>query len=211
MIDDIDKARPEVVIQVQVLEARLDKMRNLGILPGQIGVDWRCAAGNNDDHDQQRGTNTNGTTSTTQNILTLQNLTHLNGSNYSVTLPSFTANALLNDSIDEDYSESGSAVGGWTTGKTENRRSRAGGDGQLPGGCRRGLDGGNGIRKPVGEHAIPVHRRRRERGHHAARAPQSRSELEGERGSFVGHGANEHRRHSAADHSARERSITRSA
>ena len=41
MIRDIDKAKPEVVIQVQVLEARLDKMRNLGILPGQtasIGV-----------------------------------------------------------------------------------------------------------------------------------------------------------------------------
>ena len=35
MIRDIDKAKPEVVIQVQVLEARLDKMRNLGILPRQ--------------------------------------------------------------------------------------------------------------------------------------------------------------------------------
>jgi general secretion pathway protein D len=98
MIDDIDKARPEVVIQVQVLEARLDKMRNLGILPGQnasIGVvppGTTTTTTNN-------GTNTNGTTnSTTSNILTLQNLTHLNGSNYSVTLPSFTANALLNDS-----------------------------------------------------------------------------------------------------------------
>ena len=97
MINDIDKARPEVVIQVQVLEARLDKMRNLGILPGQtasIGVvppGTTTTTTNN-------GTNTNGTSSTTQNILTLQNLTHLNGSNYSVTLPSFTANALLNDS-----------------------------------------------------------------------------------------------------------------
>src|SRR5579872_4137559 len=68
MINDIDKARPEVVIQVQVLEARLDKMRNLGILPGQtasIGVvppGTTTTTTNN-------GTNTNGTTnSTTQNI-----------------------------------------------------------------------------------------------------------------------------------------------
>src|SRR5262249_17112814 len=97
MINDIDKARPEVVIQVQVLEARLDKMRNLGILPGQnasIGIvppGTTTTTTNN-------GNNTNGTSSTTSNILTLQNLTHLNGSNYSVTLPSFTANALLNDS-----------------------------------------------------------------------------------------------------------------
>jgi len=100
MINDIDKARPEVVIQVQVLEARLDKMRNLGILPGQtasIGVvppGTTTTTTNNG-----TGTNTNtGTSSTTSNILTLQNLTHLNGSNYSVTLPSFTANALLTDS-----------------------------------------------------------------------------------------------------------------
>jgi general secretion pathway protein D len=100
MINDIDKARPEVVIQVQVLEARLDKMRNLGILPGQtasIGVvppGTTTTTTNNGTNNN----NTNGTNSTTTNILTLQNLTHLNGSNYSVTLPSFTANALLTDS-----------------------------------------------------------------------------------------------------------------
>src|SRR5207245_3114555 len=35
MIRDIDKAKPEVVIQVEVLEARTDRLRDLGILPGQ--------------------------------------------------------------------------------------------------------------------------------------------------------------------------------
>src|SRR5207245_6483379 len=35
MIHDIDKAKPEVVIQVEVLEARTDRLRDLGILPGQ--------------------------------------------------------------------------------------------------------------------------------------------------------------------------------
>src|SRR6202158_201191 len=96
IIDDIDKAKPEVVIQVQVLEARVDKARNLGISPGQtasIGVvppGTTTTTTNNN--------NTTGTNSTTTNILTLQSLAHLNGSDYSVTLPSFTANALLNDS-----------------------------------------------------------------------------------------------------------------
>ena len=33
IIKDIDKAKPEVIIQVEVLEARTDHMRNLGILP----------------------------------------------------------------------------------------------------------------------------------------------------------------------------------
>src|SRR5271163_2214339 len=100
MIRDIDKAKPEVVIQVQVLEARLDKMRNLGILPGQSASIGVVPPGTTT---TTSGTNTTGTTagtstSSTTNILTLQNLTHLNGTNYAVTLPSFTANALLNDS-----------------------------------------------------------------------------------------------------------------
>lgn len=97
MIRDIDKAKPEVVIQVQVLEARLDKMRNLGILPGQTASIAVVPPGTTT---TTNGTNTNGTsTSNTTNILTLQNLTHLNGSAYSVTLPNFTANALANDSM----------------------------------------------------------------------------------------------------------------
>src|SRR6202521_1548998 len=33
IIDDIDKAKPEVVIQVAVMEARRDRMRNIGIQP----------------------------------------------------------------------------------------------------------------------------------------------------------------------------------
>ncbi len=33
IIDDIDKAKPEVVIQVAVMEARRDRMRNIGITP----------------------------------------------------------------------------------------------------------------------------------------------------------------------------------
>ena len=96
MINDIDKAKPEVVIQVQVVEARVDKARNLGISPGttaSIGVvppGTTTTTTNNN--------TTTGTNSTTTNTLTLQNLAHLNGSDYSVTLPSFTANALLNDS-----------------------------------------------------------------------------------------------------------------
>ena len=96
MIDDIDKAKPEVVIQVQVLEARVDKMRNLGIAPGQTASISIVPPGTTT---TTSGTNTSGTsTSNSTNILTLKNLAHLTGSDYSVTLPSFTANALLNDS-----------------------------------------------------------------------------------------------------------------
>jgi general secretion pathway protein D len=92
MIRDIDKAKPEVVIQIQVIEARVDKVRNLGISPGTTASISIVPPGTT--------TTTSGssTASTTTNILTLQNLSHLTGADYAVTLPSFTANALLTDS-----------------------------------------------------------------------------------------------------------------
>src|SRR4029077_8962852 len=35
LLKDIDKAKPEVVIQVEVLSASTERLRDLGILPGQ--------------------------------------------------------------------------------------------------------------------------------------------------------------------------------
>jgi general secretion pathway protein D len=98
MLRDVDKAKPEVVIEVSVLEARVDKMRNLGILPGQTASIGVVPPGTTTTSNSTTNNTNTSSSSTTTNILTLQNLTHLNGSNYSVTLPSFTANALLTDS-----------------------------------------------------------------------------------------------------------------
>ena len=88
VIDDINTARPEVVIQVEVLEARTDRLRNLGILPGQtasIAINPNTSA-----------TSSTTTGTATQNS-TLSTLTHLNSNDYQVTLPNFTANAILTD------------------------------------------------------------------------------------------------------------------
>ena len=95
MIRDIDKAKPEVVIQIQVIEARVDRVRNLGISPGQSASISVVPPGTTTTTTPNSGSST---ASNTTNILTLQNLTHLSGADYSVTLPSFTANALLTDS-----------------------------------------------------------------------------------------------------------------
>ena len=100
-IQDIDTAQPEVVVQVSVLEARVDKMRNLGILPGQTASLTIVPPGTtsiNNNNTSNNGTNTGTTTPSTTGVLSLQNLSHLNSSDTSVTLPNFTANALLNDS-----------------------------------------------------------------------------------------------------------------
>jgi general secretion pathway protein D len=95
MISDIDKAKPEVVIQVQVVEARVDKMRNLGISPGTSASIAVVPPGTTTTTPTTPGTTPS---TTTNNALSLQQLGHLTGQDYAVTLPSFTATALLNDS-----------------------------------------------------------------------------------------------------------------
>ncbi len=87
LIRDIDKAKPEVVVQVEVLEARTDRLRDLGILPGQtasISINPNT-------------TSSSSSSSTTTTPTTLNQLRHLTGSSYDVTLPSLTANAVLTD------------------------------------------------------------------------------------------------------------------
>jgi general secretion pathway protein D len=92
MIRDIDKAKPEVVIQVEVLEARIDRLRDLGVLPGQHASISVIPPGSTTTTPATGGTNTNASSA-----LTLNQLRHLTGADYSVTLPSFTANAILTD------------------------------------------------------------------------------------------------------------------
>src|SRR5277367_1701172 len=98
VLDDIDKAKPEVVIQVEVLEARTDRLRTLGVLPGQSA----SIAINPNATTTTGGTVTSGsggtaTAQTTTNNITLNTLAHLNSNDYSVTLPNFTAMAVLTD------------------------------------------------------------------------------------------------------------------
>jgi len=89
IIRDIDKAKPEVIIQVEVLEARTDHLRNLGILPPQstsVTIN-------------PNSTSTSSTTTTTaSNTITLTQLTHLNQNDVIFTIPSATANFLMTDS-----------------------------------------------------------------------------------------------------------------
>lgn len=89
VIQDVDKAKPEVVVQVEVLEARTDRLRNLGVTPGQsasIAINPNATT-----------TTGSSTTTTTTNNTTLNTLRHLNSSDYPITVPNFTANAVLTD------------------------------------------------------------------------------------------------------------------
>jgi general secretion pathway protein D len=91
MIRDIDRAKPEVVVQVEVLEARTDRLRDLGILPGQTAT---IAINPN----STTTPSTTGGGSTPSNTgINLNQLRHLNATDYVVNLPSLTANAVLSD------------------------------------------------------------------------------------------------------------------
>ena len=92
LINDFDRARPEVVVDVAVLEVNRDKVRNLGItLPTSFGLTPQLPT-----------TTTSTTSSTTSSTntgtnLSLNNLAHLNASDFAVTVSGATVNALLND------------------------------------------------------------------------------------------------------------------
>jgi len=93
IIRDIDKAKPEVIIQVEVLQARADRLRDLGILPGQS-----ASIAINPNATTSSSSSSTTTTTTTNNGLSLQQLRHLNQTDLSLTLPSATANFVLTDS-----------------------------------------------------------------------------------------------------------------
>jgi general secretion pathway protein D len=94
IIDDIDKAKPEVVIQVAVMEARRDRMRNVGITPpSSVSTAFVNPV---------TTTTTSGTTTTPNGTATFSQLLAAPFSNllpqgYSITLPSATANFLMTD------------------------------------------------------------------------------------------------------------------
>lgn len=91
MINDIDKAKPEVIVDVIVAQVRRDKLRSLGITPPQnasVALQNTSIA----------GTTTGGTTSGgTGSTLNFNDLQHLNSTNYAVVIDPVKAVALFND------------------------------------------------------------------------------------------------------------------
>ncbi|HEV2275943.1 MAG TPA: cohesin domain-containing protein [Acidobacteriaceae bacterium] len=98
LINDLDKSRPEVVVDVALLEVNRDKIRNIGLqLPGSFGVALQPPNATSTPSSATNPiTGTSTTTTSTQN-LTLNNLANLNGTNFAVTVGTATANLLLSD------------------------------------------------------------------------------------------------------------------
>jgi general secretion pathway protein D len=103
IIKDIDKAKPEVLIHVQVLTASVMRMRDLGILPGQsvsVAFQPRSALNPNGNTSSSSGSGSGtggSTTTTTNNQVSLNNLKRLSTQDWAITLPGAQANAILTD------------------------------------------------------------------------------------------------------------------
>ena len=99
LLSDLDRARPEVVVDVAVLEVNRDKVRNLGItLPTSIGLTPTTSTSTSSTSTSSTSTSS-GTTSATSDTsnLNLSNLANLNSSNIAVSISGGTVNALLTD------------------------------------------------------------------------------------------------------------------
>ncbi len=101
LINDLDRTRSEVVVDVAVLEVSRDKVRNLGItLPTSFGLtptttsSTSTSSTSSSTSSSTTGTSTGTSTSTN---LTLNTLGNLNATNFAVSVSGGTVNALLTD------------------------------------------------------------------------------------------------------------------
>jgi len=92
LINDVDRARPEVAVDVAILQVNRDKLRKLGItLPQSITITPQA-------NPNTTTSTSSGTGTTTTNPFTLNTLANINANNFGVTIPAGTLDALLTDS-----------------------------------------------------------------------------------------------------------------
>ena len=102
LIEDLDKSRPEVVVEVAIMQVTRDKLRNLGINPPtSVSIVVQESPGTTttttvNGNSGNGGTITQSTANTGQ--INLNSLAHLNATNFEVTIPQATANFLMSDS-----------------------------------------------------------------------------------------------------------------
>ena len=89
IIDDIDKSKPEVLVEATVLEVDRSTLRELGILPPQ-GTSFGLSGATTD----VDGT----TTTTTGNSVNLRDLNNLNSGSFNIVIPDSIARFLESDS-----------------------------------------------------------------------------------------------------------------
>jgi len=97
LVDDLDKAKPEVLIEVAVMQVSRDKAHTLGINPPtSVSVALQPNI-NTTTPTTTTGTTTTTTSTSTSNGISLNSLGSLNATDFQVTIPQMTASALMSD------------------------------------------------------------------------------------------------------------------
>jgi len=96
LLNNLDRPRSEVVVDVAVLEVNRDHATNLGItLPQSVTITPQVAGASTS---SSSGTATNGSSTTSSTLPTLNDFRNLTAKNFAVSVGNATANALLSDS-----------------------------------------------------------------------------------------------------------------
>src|SRR5499427_6759990 len=99
LVGDLDKARPEVLVEIAVMQVSKDRIRNLGVSPptsATVALQNNITNTTTGTNTTTTTTNTNGT-SGTPNQVNLNRLGNLNATDFTVTIPPATVTAMLSD------------------------------------------------------------------------------------------------------------------
>jgi len=98
LVEDLDKARPEVIVDIAVMEVSKDKSRTLGLSPPTSAS--IALQSNLNNSTTSTTTTTPGATSspTGQEGINLNSLANINATNFQVTIPSANLSTLMGDS-----------------------------------------------------------------------------------------------------------------
>jgi general secretion pathway protein D len=92
LVDDLDKSRPEVLVDIAVMQVSRDKSHTLGINPPtNLSVSLQPNLGTT------TPSTTTTTTTTSSSGLSLNSIANLNATDFQVTIPQATATALMSD------------------------------------------------------------------------------------------------------------------
>jgi general secretion pathway protein D len=96
LVEDLDKARPEVIVDIAVMQVSKDKSRTLGINPPSSATVQLQSNINSSTSTTTTGTTTTGTTSTGSTTgIELNTLGSLNATDFQVTIPSANLSAVM--------------------------------------------------------------------------------------------------------------------
>jgi len=100
ILSDIDKSKPEVVVEVVVMQVNKDKVRTLGFQPPQTASVQLQSPTTTTSSTTVQGNAGNGGTATTTSgngTLTINQLANLNATDFAVSIPAATASFLFSD------------------------------------------------------------------------------------------------------------------